>query len=64
MYILYTNDLIIAGPNQEDLNAVVADLKKTNLVVTVEGTLEDSLGVNINRRRYGSIHPTKPHLVE
>ena len=40
MYILYTYASIIAGPNQEDPDAVVVDLKKSNLGVTVEGTLE------------------------
>ena len=39
MYILYTYDSIIAVPNQEDLDAIVAELNKANLVVTVEGTL-------------------------
>ena len=28
MYIIYKYDSIIAGPNQEKLDAVVADLKK------------------------------------
>ena len=39
MYILYKNDSIIAGQNIEDLDDIVADLNKSNLGVTVEGTL-------------------------
>ena len=39
MHILYKDDSIIAGPNQEDMDNVVAYLKKSNLGVTVEGTL-------------------------
>ena len=50
MYILYTYYSIIAGPNQEDMDAAVAYLKKENLLVTLEGTLKELLGLNINRR--------------
>ena len=39
-------------------------MKKSNLGVTIEGTLEEFLGVNISRRKYGSIHLTQPHLIE
>ena len=58
------DDSIISGPNKEDLDAVVADMKKANLGVTVEGTLEDFLGGNINRRKYGSIHLTQHHIID
>ena len=64
MHILYKYDSIISGPNKEDLDAVVADTKKANLGVTVEGTLEDFLGGNINRRKYGSIHLTQNHIID
>ena len=58
MYILYTDESIIAGPNQEDLDAVVVDLKTSKLGVIVEVTIEDLLGVNTDRRKYGSTHLT------
>ena len=59
MYILYTDySISVAGSNQEELDDVVADMKKANLWVTVEGNLEDFLGMNIDRRKYGSIHLT------
>ena len=35
IYTLYTDDSIISDPNQEYLDAIVADLKKANLGVTV-----------------------------
>ena len=44
--------------------AVVAYMKKVNLGVTAEGTLEDFLGVNIDRRKDVSIHLTQPHMIE
>ena len=31
MFILYTDDSIIADPDQQELDAVVADLKKSKL---------------------------------
>ena len=64
MCILYTDESIIAGPNQKELDAVVADPKKANLGVIVEGTLEDFLGVNIDRIKYSSIQLTQLHLIE
>ena len=64
IYILYTDDSTIVGQNQEDMDAVVADLKKSNLGVAVEGTLENFLGVNIGRRKYISIHLAQTHLIE
>ena len=64
MYIIYTNDLIVVGPNKEKLDAVVADLNKSKLGVTVEGTFEELLVFNIDRKKYDSIHLTQPHLVE
>ena len=64
MYIFYTDESIIASPNQDDLGAVVADMKKKNLGVTVEVSLEDFLGMNIDRKKDGSIHLPQPHLIE
>ena len=58
MYNLYIDDSIISVPNQEDLDAVLAYMKKSNLGITVEGTLEDFLGVNIDKRKDDSIHLT------
>ena len=64
MYIVYTDDSIIAGPNQEDLDAIVEYLKKENLGFIVEGTLEEFLGVNIYRIKDDSIHMIQLHLIE
>ena len=42
----------------------IKDIKAANLDVTEEGTLEDFLGVNIDRKEDGSIHLTQPHLID
>ena len=46
------------------MDTIVADPKKENLEVTVEETLEEFLGVNIDRREDGRIHLIQPHMIE
>ena len=50
IYVLYTDDYILAGPDQEEIEQVIKDLKKFNLKVTDEVNIEDFLGVNIERK--------------
>ena len=64
IYVLYTDDSIIAGPDEKELNRVVEEIKQAGLNVTVEGDLEDFLGVNIQRRKDGSVKLSQPHLIE
>ena len=64
IYALYTDDSIIAGPSEKEVADVVESIKKAGLDVTVEGTLEDFLGVNIDRKDDGTIHLTQPHLID
>jgi len=61
---LYTDDSIIAGPDEDELNEIFEDIKKANLNITVEGDLQDFLGVNIDRKPDGTIHLTQPHLID
>ena len=53
----------MAGPDQEDIEQVVRDLKKANLEVIDEGGIEYFLGVNI-KRTDGKIKLSQPHLIE
>ena len=64
MFILYTDESIIAGPNQEDLDAALVYMKKSNLEVNMVGTLEDFLEVNTDRRKYDMIHLRQPQRIE
>ena len=50
VYILYTDDYILAGPDPEKIEQVLKDLKKENLELTDKGNIEDFLGVNIERK--------------
>ena len=63
MYVLYTDDSILAGPNQADLDQAVKDIERSGLKVTHEGTIDDFLGVNIKREN-GKYHLCQPKLIE
>ena len=61
IYVLYTDDSIIAGPDKSEIDATIA-LMKTKLKLTEEGDLNDFLGVNIERKD-GGFWLTQPHLI-
>ena len=64
MYVLYTNDLILAGPDESKVEQAIADIQKAGLDITNKGDIQDFLGVNINRNKDGSIHLTQLHLID
>jgi hypothetical protein len=64
MYVLYTDDSILAGPDEAEIDRVIEDIKQAGLNITIEGDLQDFLGINIDRKPDGSIHLTQPHLID
>jgi hypothetical protein len=48
MYVLYTDDSILAGPDQKEIEQMVQQMKEVGLDITIEGDLTDFLGVNID----------------
>ena len=50
VYILFTDDSILAEPDPEEIEQLLEDLKKENLEVTDKGKIEDFLGVKIERK--------------
>jgi hypothetical protein len=64
VYVLYTDDSILAGPDESELSQIVMDMKKAGLKLTVEGDISDFLGVQIERKSDGTIHMTQPHLID
>jgi len=64
MYVLYTDDSILAGPDLDEVNKAIEDIKRAKLNITIEGDIQDFLGVNIDRKPDGSIHLTQPHLID
>jgi hypothetical protein len=65
LYVLYTDDSLIAGPDAEEIEQIIRDLRdKAKLAITVEGDLADFLGVSIDQRDDGTIHLSQPNLIQ
>jgi Reverse transcriptase (RNA-dependent DNA polymerase) len=64
MYVLYTDDSILAGLDRNDIEQVIKAMQLANLNITAEGDIQDFLGININRKEDGSIHLSQPQLSE
>ena len=64
MYALYTDDSILAGPNKAEIYQIIKEMKEAKLDITIEGDLQDFLGVNIEKKADGTIHLTQPHLID
>ena len=63
MYVLYTDDSILAGPDEQELEDIIKEIEGTGLDITNEGTIADFLGVHIERKD-NSFHLTQPKLIE
>ena len=63
IYVLYTDDSILAGPSEQQIQATIKQMQEIGIQLTIEGDLEDFLGVNIDRTSRGSVHLTQPHLI-
>jgi hypothetical protein len=65
IYALYTDDSILAGPDEKKIEQkVIKDLRAADLELTEEGDLQDFLGVRIERKKDGSILLSQPHLID
>ena len=64
IYVLYMDDSILAGPDQAEIDKVIQQIKDAKLNITVEGDIQDFLGVNIERKEDGKISFSQPHLVD
>ena len=64
LYVLYTDDSILVGPDQRELNHIINEIKSTGLNLTSEDGIEDFLGVTIDHRSDGTIHLTQKRLIQ
>jgi hypothetical protein len=62
--VLFTDDSILAGPSKNEIDHVIQKMRNVKLNLTIEGTLTDFLGVNIDRRDDGTIHMSQPRLID
>mmetsp|Transcript_26540 Transcript_26540/g.37655 ORF Transcript_26540/g.37655 Transcript_26540/m.37655 type:complete len:1449 (-) Transcript_26540:1524-5870(-) len=63
VYILYTDDSILAGPDEDEIDQVISLIKEAGLKITDEGDIQDFLGVNIQRKGK-TVEFTQPQLIE
>jgi hypothetical protein len=64
MYVLYTDNSILAGPDQKEIEQTVQQMKEAGLDITIGGDLTDFLGVNIDQHDdNGMIHLMQLHLI-
>jgi hypothetical protein len=66
VFVLYTDDSIIMGPDEAEIDALIEKMKQSRLDLTVEGKLADFLGVNIKKidgEDGPEWHLTKPSLI-
>jgi hypothetical protein len=64
IYIVYTDDSILAGPDEKELDAIIQQMKDVGLKITSEGGIEDFLGINIERKKDGSFILTQKRLID
>ena len=63
MYTLYTDNSILTGTEPKEIDHIVYQMCKVNIDITIDGTIEDFLNVNIDRRKDGKIYLTQPQLI-
>jgi Reverse transcriptase (RNA-dependent DNA polymerase) len=64
MYVLYTDDSILAGPDPTELDDILEQMKGSGLDITSEGGIDDFLGVSIERKSDGTIYFTQQKLIQ
>jgi hypothetical protein len=64
MYVLYTDDSILVGPDQRELDKIIKEIESTGLKLTSEDGIEDFLGVTIEHKIDGTIHLTQKRLIQ
>ena len=63
LYILYTDDSLIAGASQVEIDEVIKLIKGTGLKITEEGTIDDFVGVHIHRTPEGTFELSQETLI-
>ena len=64
IYLLYTDDSIIAGPDKKEIDNIIKEIKDYKLDITILGNLKDFLSVNILKEADGHIYVSQSHLIK
>jgi hypothetical protein len=63
IFIVYTDDTILLGPNKEEMDNLVKKLSKT-FNIEDQGELSDYLGIKIERKEDGTSVWMQPTLIQ
>jgi hypothetical protein len=63
VYVLYTDDSILTGPDERELDRILKQMEEVGLKLTSEDGVTDFLGVKIDRKG-DEIHLTQPQLID
>ena len=61
--LVYTNDCLIFAQSDLDVDKCIKDLQKI-FDVEDEGSIEEYLGVKVDKLDDGSFHLSQPHLID
>jgi hypothetical protein len=64
IYILYTDDSLLTGPDGTELDNILRRMRDVGLDLTHEEGVNDFLGVKVDRKDDGTIHLTQPQLID
>ena len=66
LFLVYIDDCIVFGPNDEAIDQVVTDLRSSPQQFTVDdqGDVGDFLGIQIKQQAEGSVHLSQPQLID
>ena len=62
IYLLYTDDSIIAGVDKDQVEEAIRDIEAAGLKITREGDVQDFLGINIKKHSKTKIKMSQPYL--
>ena len=64
LYVLYTDDSILAGPNKDKIEKILKQIKQAGLNITYEGDISYFLGINITKESNGNVELKQLHLID
>ena len=62
--LVYVDDMIALSKDKNALDDLVKNLNKKNFILTDEGSLDKYLGVDVKRKKGGSLELVQPFLIE
>ena len=64
IFVVYVDDGIFLGPNSNDIDKAIAELKAEGFDIEDQGDIADYLGVNVERVDGDKIKLSQPHLID